>query len=276
MSLQLSPERIFTLSAFEGLRVIRQYQTQQPELHLDDLIELIQKVDPDGASLDLEASRDLDQIVPKDCPSETLLFYQLCIKCVLIECYPIWAKAMRAGRRRFVKTLGKNDRDLFAAAGLMTDPPMMGVVSWWDDVVGHSRLKIDHKKMEQARQAELLTIEHETDKLAKLGIEEAPRWIGLDDNYAGYDVLSYEFKEGEVVNLMIEVKSTTASPLRFFVTRNEWEQAEKAKSAYMFHVWDMNVDPPILHKRTYDQVMPHIPSDNESGKWSNATIPINV
>lgn len=45
---------------------------------------------------------------------------------------------------------------------------------------------------------------------------------------------------------MIEVKSTIASPLRFIVSRNEWEQADKFGPAYLFHVWDMQKNPPVL------------------------------
>jgi hypothetical protein len=73
---------------------------------------------------------------------------------------------------------------------------------------------------------------------------------------------------------MIEVKSTTASPLRFVLTRPEWEQAKKSGPAYIFHVWDMAKDPPVLYVRTTAQIAPHIPTDNEKGKWSRADIPI--
>lgn len=73
---------------------------------------------------------------------------------------------------------------------------------------------------------------------------------------------------------MIEVKSTVISPLRFIVTRNEWEQAEKFGPAYVFHVWDMQKTPPVLYERPSAQVAMHIPSDNENGKWKTAEIPL--
>jgi hypothetical protein len=165
---------------------------------------------------------------------------------------------------------------VFKAAGLMGEPPHTDVVSWWDDVVSHARLITDAEKMDQAREAELLTIEHERQRLAKLGIAMEPEWPGLDDNYAGYDVLSYDAGEHGPVNRLIEVKSTIASPLRFIITRNEWKQAVKFGASYQFHVWDMAATPPRLYELAAEQVEPHIPSDNEKGEWTNAMIPLSA
>jgi hypothetical protein len=179
---------------------------------------------------------------------------------------------MRQGRMRFLDSLGVNDRDVFAAAGLQQDPPPPHVVAWWDSVSSFARLIIDLQKLEQARAAEQLTMGHEIKRLSDLGIDRTPIWKGLDDNFAGYDVLSFEPGTFGLINRLIEVKSTISSPLRFYLTRNEWEQALKAGFAYIFHVWDMAKSPPVLHVRTVAQVAIHIPSDNEKGKWSSAEI----
>lgn len=276
MTLRVSTERLFSLSTFEGYRLIRKYRASQPALSNEDIVALIRRVDANGPSLDLTAAVYLESIVIEDVPDDTIGFYQVCIKTVLTTHQPIWAKAMRSGRKRFVKTLDRNDQDVFSAAGLMDDPPSSQTVLWWDDVQGHSRLITDRQKMEQARRAELLTLNMERERLQKVGITREPQWLGLDDNFAGYDVLSYEQGPHGLLNKMIEVKSTNASPIEFFVTRNEWDQACKARSAYIFHVWDMRPDTPILHIRTVDEVEPHIPTDNDKGKWSNAKIPIGA
>jgi hypothetical protein len=73
---------------------------------------------------------------------------------------------------------------------------------------------------------------------------------------------------------LIEVKSTISSPLRFILTRGEWERAKDGGPAYHFHIWDMQKVPPILYQRTVLQVAAHIPSDNEKGKWKTAEIPL--
>lgn len=282
MTVVPSTDRLFSLSCFEGLRLIRQYSKQHTNLSLEEIIDLVLKVEADAVSLDMEAAIHLHGSVAVDCPLDGELFYQGCIEGVVVTHQPIWAKSMRQGRMRFIDPLVDNpksrddDLDVFSAAGLLHNPPSEEVVAWWDDILGHARLAVDIEKMAQARKAECLTIEQEKKRLASLGIERIPEWKGLDDNYAGYDVLSFDLKDGAEINIMIEVKSTVASPLRFYLSRNEWKTADQIGEAYIFHVWNMAIDPPQLYERTVEQVRPHIPSDNEKGKWSNAEIPLGI
>lgn len=276
MTVAISTERVFSLASFEGVRLIRQYAAKQPESALPELLVLIESIEPDGASLDLQASAYLHGLVDPKCALNGEGFYQACISAVVTRHQPVWSKAMRQGRMRFLDTLGIDDRDVFAAAGLQKDPPPPGVVAWWDSVSCFARLVVDLQKMEQARAAEQLTMNYEIRRLIDLGVDKSPIWKGLDDNFAGYDVLSYDIGEFGLTNRLIEVKSTVASPLRFILTRHEWEQALKSGSAYLFHIWDMAKQPPVLYVRTADQVAAHIPSDNEKGKWSSAEIPLGI
>jgi hypothetical protein len=124
----------------------------------------------------------------------------------------------------------------------------------------------------QAKIAEQLSIDHEFARLNKLGIDKAPDWPGLDDNYAGFDVLSYDPPPSAPTSRMIEVKSTTATPLQFIVTLGEWETALKFGEAYHFHIWDMSKQPPELHERTAAQIAPQIPTNNAKGRWKQAFI----
>lgn len=274
MSVLISTERVFSLPCFEGLRLLRRYMDRHPGLEIVELLGLIGQVEADAHTLDLEASVHLSSLVAADCPMDGHAFYQSCIKAVLTKHQPIWSKAMRSGRRRFVRTLDPNDQDVFAAAGLMEDPTPLQVVTWWDTVSGYARLMSDQEKMEQGRFAEMLTLDHERARLSTIGIDKEPEWPGFDDNYAGYDVLSYDQGETGLQNRMIEVKSTTVSPLRFILTRNEWSKAEQTGESYIFHVWDMNKEPPVLHVRTVADVAPHIPSDNGKGRWNNVAVPV--
>jgi hypothetical protein len=270
----IATERVFALSAFEGVRIIRIYAAKQPNCPLDQLLTIIEHVESDAPNLDLEASAYLHGLVEAGCPLAGDGFYQACITAVVTKHRPNWCKAMRQGRMRFLDSLEQNDRDVFSAAGLVKEPPPIEVVLWWDSVSGYARLLADLEKMEQARVAEALTMEYERKRLKALGIDKEPEWKGLDDNFAGYDVLSYDSGEFAPTNRMIEVKSTIASPLRFIVTRNEWDQADKLGPAYVFQVWDMQKSPPVLYERTSAQVAVHIPSDNENGKWKTAEIPL--
>ena len=126
--------------------------------------------------------------------------------------------------------------------------------------------------MIRAREAEQLTLKHEAERLARLGIRIPPVWMAIEDNTAGYDIQSFDLgAEGPVARL-IEVKSTIASPLRFFLSRNEWETAKKYGGTYHFHIWDLQV--PRLYERTVADIAPHIPTDNEKGSWSTVHIPV--
>lgn len=276
MTAAFATERVFALSAFEGVRLIRLYAAKQPDLAVVELLEIIAKIEPDSTSLDMEASAYLHTLVSPECALHGDEFYQACISAVVTKHQPTWSKAMRQGRMRFLDSLGPNDRDVFVAAGLHKDPPPLSIVGWWDSVTSFARMVVDMAFMEQARAAEKLSIDYEVKELAAKGIDKQPVWKGLDDNFAGYDILSYEQGEFGLINKMIEVKSTTASPLRFKLTRNEWDQAFKAGSAYVFHVWDMSRAEPVLHIKTAKQVAVHIPTDNEKGKWSVAEIPVGI
>jgi hypothetical protein len=272
----LSTERVFALSAFEGVRLIRMYAAKQPEVPIEQLLAIIEHIEADAANLDLEASTYLHRLLEPGCPLSGDIFYQACISAVVTKHQPTWCSAMRQGRMRFLDSLESNDRDVFVAAGIAREPVPFEVVLWWDTVTGFARLITDIEKMEQARTAEALTMDHERKRLKSLGIDKEPQWKGLDDNFAGYDVLSFGPGAFAPTNVMIEVKSTITSPLRFIVTRNEWEQAEKFGSAYLFHVWDMQKTPPVLYERTSAQVAVHIPSDNDKGKWKTAEIPLGI
>jgi hypothetical protein len=183
---------------------------------------------------------------------------------------------MRLGRQVFASKLGQDDFSIFENAGLLGSPPDPEVVAWWDTIGHEVKLESDLEKMAQARAAEKLTWEYEKGRLLTSGITTDPVWVGLDDNTAGYDVLTYAPGAPDNTNILIEVKSTVASPLRFFVTRNEWSQAVKSKDVYFFHVWDMRANPPTMYLRTVAQVEPHIPTDNDKGKWSIAEIPLGA
>lgn len=269
-------ERVFALSAFEGVRLLRSYSAKQPDVPVEELLPIIEHVESDAPNLDMEASLYLYGLIELDCPLDGDGFYQACITAVVTKHQPNWCKAMKQGRMRFLDSLEQNDKDVFAAAGLANEPPTIEVVTWWDTVSGYARMLADIKKMEQAREAEALSMEHERRRLKDLGIGKVPEWKGLDDNFAGYDVLSYDLGGFAPTNRMIEVKSTVASPLRFIVSRNEWDQAAKFGSAYVFHVWDMQKKPPVLYERTVSQVVAHVPTDNEKGKWTAAAIPLGI
>lgn len=272
--------RLFSMPAFEGLRVLRRLSEERQGDSFDNLIRLIGSTEPDAASFDLDAAAILHDIVPKDARHADTHFYRSCITAVLLFELPGWAKLMTMGRTRFIGGLRdaefRDYRSLFRQAGLLEEPPLDEDIEWWDHIQARVRLHKDAERMERARQAEKLTIDYERARLRRLGIDLEPTWMAIEDNGKGYDVLSYEPGGFAPTNKLIEVKSTIASPLRFYLTRNEWKEAEKYGAAYVFHVWDMSQNPPALFERTVAEVAPHVPSDNGTGSWSNAEIRVHL
>jgi hypothetical protein len=265
--------RVFAMSAFEGLRVLRLRQIFHPNTGLVDLADLVRRVDPDGASLDFDAAFQLDPIVVRVAAAhEVPGFYQHCIEAAIPAFRPLWGRIITLGRSVFVQKLSRDEIQCFRSAGLLEDPATRHIISWWDRVAAIARLRSDQEKMVRARQAEEMSLAHEAKRLAQLGINRAPVWMSIEDNTAGYDIQSFDPGTEEPVVRLIEVKSTIASPLRFWLSRNEWEIAKKFGSAYHFHIWDLQG--PQLHERTMGDISPHIPTDNERGKWANVLIPV--
>jgi len=269
-------ELLFSMPAFEGVKTIRTQIALNPALSLTEAVALVQKIELDVRALDLEASTALIELLPDGLPNDGVHFYRGCIRQLLLAYQPVWTRTMLQGRSRFYATLERDEQSLFRQTGILDEPPDDEFVTWWDVLSGEMRLVRAAEQLARGRGAERLTIAHEVQRLQRESINERPKWTGLDDNTKGYDVTSYEKKDGTLVNKLIEVKSTVASPMRFIVTRNEWDQADRSGAAYVFHIWDMTKQPPVLHVRTVEQVRIHIPSDNEKGKWKDAEIPLSA
>ena len=215
--------RVFTMGAFEGLRVLRLRQVSFPDTPLADLAELIRRVDPDGSSHDFDAAFRLDPIVlPAVVAYEVPGFYQHCIEAAIPSFRPLWGRIITLGRSVFTQKLSRDEIQCFRSAGLLEDPPTHQVIAWWDRVAAVARLRSDQEKMTRARQAEKMSLTYEARRLANLSINRNPVWMSIEDNTAGYDIQSFDpGTEGPVARL-IEVKSTIASPLRFWLSRHEW------------------------------------------------------
>jgi hypothetical protein len=273
--LSLPFERVFSMGAFDALRTYRRQVAATPTLSQAGVIGLVRNVVADATGLDFVAAIEIHPLVITAAPHEPPYeFYRHCIFALILAHRMGWSRVITLGRQRFYGTLERDEQACFRAARLMEDTPTPDVVKWWDRLELSVRATSDTAKKERSRIAERLTLDHEVARLARLGIALQPRWIAVDDNTAGYDVLSFRQGQFGPVNLMIEVKSTVASPLRFFVTRNEWDQAVRFGDAYLFHVWDLAASPPRLHVRTKSQIEPHIPEDRRAGTWANAVIPL--
>ncbi|MBX9660371.1 MAG: DUF3883 domain-containing protein [Nitrospiraceae bacterium] len=273
-------DRLFTISAFEGLRLIRVILTEMPTTPLDECRTVLVGRSPEARAYDLEAAAFLHDFVTTEAPIDSVLFYRECVMAVMIREMPTWAKVMTLGRGRFIKSIKHEDyrdiRSVFREADLLKEPPTDHDIRWWDIIKERLRSNRQLETMERARHAEKLSLEREVAKLASLGIVEIPVWMAIEDDTVGYDVLSYRPVGNSVRRILIEVKSTIASPPRFNVSRNEWDHAAKVGDAYMFHIWDLSKSPPQLFEKAVDDVRPHIPEDGADGRWTNVLVPVSI
>jgi len=273
----VTPEfnRIFRMSAFEALRLIRTQQKELPRLGYSEIRAVVARVSAHSVGLDFDAGATLSELMSSEkADFSDLAFYQKCIEVVISTQRPTWLRMIAFGRSKFVEKLTRDEVQCFRTAGLLEEPPTPNVIAWWDRIATQSRQITDAARMEQARRAEALSFKFEQHRLRSLGIDREPRWTAVEDNQAGYDIHSFDRGTSEPVARLIEVKSTIANPPRFFLTKNEWGHAEQFDSVYHFHVWDMRTEIPELHQFTVSQIRPHIPSNNADGRWTDVEIPL--
>lgn len=266
------PDYLCSLSAFEGLIQIKEVIRKQSKFTVDDAVAYITK--NHGTSFNLQAAKYLHSLTDFEYQLDPVDFYRKTIIAIFTNDPPdSWLRSVRSGRRRFVNGLDINVQNVFTFARLLENPPSKDTVAWWDTIAGYAYSRHESIKMQQGRYAEQLTIEHEKGRLKEEGIDRTLAWPGLDDNYAGYDILSYNRVKGVIVPYMIEVKSTIMNPLSFYISRNEWEQANQTRPIYAFYIWDMKRKE--LHVRQADEIAKHIPCDNNNGKWISVQVKLS-
>lgn len=183
---------------------------------------------------------------------------------------PIWTNRIPSGRREAMIFMSKDERACFTDAGLLSENPSINVVNWWDMIAGYIRAQTQQNKTNIGRSGESCTIEYEK---ARTNIE--PKWMSLDSNLVGYDVLS-RTSANSTEPLLIEVKTSKLSvdDADFHVTSNEWRVASISK-AYLFHLWSLFNGYKKLAILAPNEVLPYIPTNNLDGEWESAKIPFS-
>ena len=182
---------------------------------------------------------------------------------------PFWIQNAPFGRRRVLDFINVGLAQVFLEAGLV-DGVDMNVVAFWDSLAARARGQRNSRLLEIGRRGERLTIAYEERRTGK-----QPRWVSIDSNADGYDVLSVVARH-DARKMTIEVKATQVGMnAAFHLTRNEWNTALEARS-HSFHLWDMSGDPARLAVLSPDDIRAHVPSDNGSGEWENVTVPFHA
>ena len=179
---------------------------------------------------------------------------------------PPWVQCATYGRSRVMSFAGSGVAQVMVEAGLANGYED-DVVSFWDDLAARARGLRDASLSRIGREGERLTIAYEEARTGR-----KPKWVAVNNNSDGYDVLSI-IGDRDIRSLSIEVKTTTQGEAgSFHLTRNEWEMAQE-RTAHLFHLWDIKCAPPRLAKVSVDDMSRHVPADSGSGAWESVSIP---
>jgi hypothetical protein len=182
---------------------------------------------------------------------------------------PPWVQCASSGRSRVMAFAGNGVAQIMVEAGLANGFEDE-VVMFWDDLAARARGLRDTSLSRIGRIGERLTIAHEESRTGA-----RPKWVAVNSNQDGYDVLSI-VGDGDTRLLSIEVKAAAQGISGFMhLTRNEWEMAQERMN-HLFHLWDVRSDPPELAKVSVGEMEGHAPSDSGSGRWEAVSIPFAV
>lgn len=175
--------------------------------------------------------------------------------------------AAKRGRETLKYLLEEDELQVFEQAHLFDETPECEVAKWWHEF---KMRKWQDKLLNNSRQgllAEFWQMEQEAIVTKDFGHDFKPVWDALNRDDLGYDIRSYRVGLGpQPMTVLIEVKSyaSTTDPT-IYITRNEWQVAQKKPGNYLFAVWCIE-----LRTVTYyniDQFEPSIPEDRCNGSW---------
>lgn len=183
---------------------------------------------------------------------------------------PSWIQNASFGRGRVIGFAGTQIAQVFVEAGL-ADGTSDAVVAFWDALAARARGWRDDRLTQIGRSGERLSIQFETQRTGK-----TPKWVAIDNNADGYDVLSVVSADDHR-QLTIEVKASTQGHLgAAMLTRNEWEMAVESE-AHVFHFWSLgDSEHPMLAIVSNDHLLNHIPQDQGKGQWDCAKVPFSA
>lgn len=182
---------------------------------------------------------------------------------------PPWVQNARFGRRRVLQYAPPEIAQICQEAGL-ADASTPEVVAFWDALAARARGLHDVRLNETGRDGERLTLRYEEIRTGR-----APRWVALDSNEDGYDVLSSLNAENRAP-VCIEVKASQLGRHgSFYLTRHEWESAESFLH-FQMHLWDLSGLHPRLAVLDIGSVASHLPSDCGAGRWDVTCVPFRA
>ena len=263
--------RCFTISAYLAFAEINCFQKVHPDLSVEESISTIRRVRSSASDLDFQGAKQLMSILDYDTEWDVTQSSLRRFVTKLVEYSdPFWLRYIPSGREKVREALSIDVSQCLREAGLFDPVPDVETIEWWDKQASSIRGIVNTEQMSRARHAERLSIEYELERLDNLGITKTPKWISLEDNTIGYDILSYDHWGSFIVSRLIEVKSTMSNSI--FISRNEWNNAATSVDKTVFHIWVLPREE--LIELTAAEMKAHVPNDNGDGLWQNVRVSI--
>lgn len=180
-----------------------------------------------------------------------------------------WKSVMLQGMLAFRKYAPGNVTQCFRDAGFFDESDSVSI-SLWDEARAMSRADRDLANMVTGREGERLSIQYEVARTGKI-----PKWISLEVEGAGYDLLSFVEAESDEI-LLIEVKASRmpVEAAQFYISKHEWVVLSSATRAEV-HLWCISADSVSVACLTMETLVTHIPLDRGEGKWDILKCPFS-
>lgn len=200
--------------------------------------------------------------------------YDLALRQIMLDFVdfvrPDWLQNATYGRARVLSFAGIGVAQTLVEAGVASGIDD-GVVGFWDALAARARGQKDDRMLAIGRAGERLSLVYEERRTGK-----PARWIALDSNQDGYDILSIAGEDSRTP-LTIEVKTSTVGLSGLIhLTRPEWLHALDS-SAHVFHLWHLQTKAsPQLAIISPDEMEGHVPLDVGTGLWREVRIPFRA
>lgn len=183
---------------------------------------------------------------------------------------PLWASSSVQGRQALAAYAPPEAVQCFREAGLLHDQDD-DVVMWWDALACKYRAAQDGAYLEIGRAGERRTVEREYRRTGR-----KPKWIALDFNNAGYDVIS-SVDEQNHSPLVIEVKASTQpwEHAYFYLSRHEWDVLKREQHSAV-HLWSLDQQASLHACVNVNSLLAHVPTDMGVGSWQRCRIPFTA
>lgn len=179
---------------------------------------------------------------------------------------PSWVQNAVSGRAKVLGFAGAEIAQMLVEANL-ADGLDDETVAFWDILAARARGQKDDRLNQIGRRGERLSLLHEHQRT-----EQKARWISLESNEDGYDILSVLDKE-DFRKLSIEVKASSMGIYgAFHLTVNEWERAQEAPH-HVFHLWDVSKTLARLSVVSVFTMAQHVPANSGEGAWESVRVP---